>query len=183
MSNPKITPKNLSYDSTLPPFLQRLQNANADSGLNGRHERAMARPRRARTAQDEEDDMPTYVDEKSGDVVEKDGFAALVSGDKSAKEMQDNDHECKEQKNKAYEAQNADKSIESMAAIGATKKRKIGKVITTTDEVDDANKTTSAAETKRSSTFKVASETGNAQKPRKKAKKIKLSFNNDDDGL
>lgn len=67
MSNSKIKSKDLSYDASLPPFLQRLKNQHA--GLGDRHERAIARPKRARDTNDE--DEPTVVDENGETISNK----------------------------------------------------------------------------------------------------------------
>jgi hypothetical protein len=65
----KIKAKDLSYDSTLPPFLQKLHAKNAGRGDTDRHERQLARPQKPREADPE--DGPTVVDEH-GDVLSKD---------------------------------------------------------------------------------------------------------------
>lgn len=73
MSN-KIKSKDLSYDSSLPPFLQRLHNQNA-GGDADRHERQIARPRKARDPND--DDGPTVVDE-TGETLTKEQVEDLT---------------------------------------------------------------------------------------------------------
>ena len=56
----KITPKNLHYDTTLPPFLARLQASH--SARDDRHEFDVARPRKKRDANEEREDEPVYVE-------------------------------------------------------------------------------------------------------------------------
>ncbi|CAD6443876.1 c4f9d0e3-e0f9-4cc0-8917-d60b83ed44d1-CDS [Sclerotinia trifoliorum] len=58
----KITPKNLSYNNTLPPFLQRLQANN--SSANGRHEFTISRPSKLRDEDEEKESEPVVFDEK-----------------------------------------------------------------------------------------------------------------------
>ena len=81
MASTKITPKNLSYDSTLPPFLARLQAANSNSS-DGRQEFQVARPKKLWNAQEEEEDEPVYFDEASGETLTRreweEGRMALV---------------------------------------------------------------------------------------------------------
>lgn len=69
MPDAKIKSKDLSYDPTLPPFLQRLHAQKAGRGGDpDRHEHAIARPKRVK--KDAVDDGPTIVDE-SGETIEK----------------------------------------------------------------------------------------------------------------
>ena len=65
----KITPKNLSYDSTLPPFLQRLQANN--NSRDGRNDFQSARPKKARNPEEDAEDEPVYFDEESGETLTK----------------------------------------------------------------------------------------------------------------
>ncbi|KAF2774069.1 hypothetical protein EJ03DRAFT_370890 [Teratosphaeria nubilosa] len=74
----KIKSKDLSYDSTLPPFLQRLHDKNAGRGDTDRHERPLARPKRDKDPN--EDDGPTVVDE-SGETLTKDEFERLTKAE------------------------------------------------------------------------------------------------------
>ena len=68
MPEGKIKAKDLQYDNSLPPFLQRLHAQNAGRGDQDRHERPLARPKRAKDH--DEDDEPTVVDE-AGETVSK----------------------------------------------------------------------------------------------------------------
>jgi hypothetical protein len=70
----KIKAKDLSYDSTLPPFLQKLHAKNAGRGDTDRHERQLARPQKPRD--NDPDDGPTVVDEH-GEVLSKDDVETL----------------------------------------------------------------------------------------------------------
>lgn len=75
MAEGKIKSKDLSYESTLPPFLQRLHAQKAGLADQDRHERPVARPRRTKAG--DEDDGPTVVDE-SGDLVSTAEFEKLT---------------------------------------------------------------------------------------------------------
>ena len=81
MPEGKIKAKDLQYDNSLPPFLQKLHAQNAGIGDQDRHERPLARPQRARTH--DEDDEPTVVDE-AGETVSKaelEKMASAASGE------------------------------------------------------------------------------------------------------
>jgi Domain of unknown function (DUF4604) len=168
----KITPKNLSYDTTLPPFLARLQQSNASS--DGRHEFHAARPKKVRTAEDEAEDEPVYFDEGSGETLSKKEWEerdakeeGAVSGDGEGKKEEGGK---KEEKEKA-------------AVIGVGKKRKVGRIVGGDDDEEDTgvstkaskeSKPTKAGESKKADAAKSRGKTA------KKGKKIKLSFGDDD---
>ncbi|KAH6724072.1 hypothetical protein BKA61DRAFT_463588 [Leptodontidium sp. MPI-SDFR-AT-0119] len=151
----KITSKNLHYDDSLPPFLARLR-ANNNAG-DGRHEYTVARPKKARTAEDEAEDEPVYFDEGSGETLTKSEWEAREAGEEEGKDG-DKAEGGKETPVKGDEGK---ESKEKVAAIGASKKRKAGKVVGGEGE-DEAP---------------VAKVPG---KSAKKGKKIKLSFGDDE---
>jgi len=118
----KITPKNLCYDSTLPPFLARLQAAN--SATEGRHEFNMARPKKQRTEGDIEEDEPVYVDEESGETLTKKQLEAAQMLDRQVRQdgNEQQEMELKQEGERATER-------ELVAAIGASRKRKAGRIV------------------------------------------------------
>src|SRR6266700_4140767 len=63
----KITPKNLHYDDTPPPFLARFRANNASR--DGREEYHVVRPKKARNAEEEAEDEPVYFDEGTGETL------------------------------------------------------------------------------------------------------------------
>lgn len=177
----KITSKNLSYDDTLPPFLARLRGQHAAS--SSEPDPILAAQRRAakpRSASEEAEDAPLVVGEDGQEVVRgvtvgKDGVVteeADVGEDEGEKEVVEG--EVKER--------------EKTAGIGASKKRKVGKVVGGGSE-DEEGDGAVAKEEKRSQAGKTSA-TSNAKKNdkgkelgkggKKKAKKIKLSFGDDD---
>jgi len=179
MSHSKITPKNLSYDTSLPPFLQRLRGEFTGPG-DGRHERAIARPKRARDADADAEDEPIYVDEETNHTLSKEEYAALVgNGDETAAEppeQGDSDvkvgdgHVADGEVSKAVEK-------EKLAAIGGGRKRKVGKIVGGTSQEDKESENT--APTAKSEPKDGDGKTIAAAKAKKKGKKIKLSFNDD----
>jgi hypothetical protein len=189
MSNPKITPKNLSYDGSLPPFLQRL-HANNTSSADGRHERAIARPRRARDADADAEDEPAYVDEETNHTLSKEEYAALVGGkdeDRDAKETKTAGEDAEEKKiadKKNDESAGANqKEKEKLASIGGSRKRKVVKVVGTGSDEEDGipqNGDTTQNESKGNDVAKTSGAISTKPTKKLKPKKVKLSFNDDE---
>ncbi|KAK5122157.1 hypothetical protein LTR85_004403 [Meristemomyces frigidus] len=166
----KIKAKDLSYDSTLPPFLQRLHDKNAGRGDTDRHERALARPRKEKDPND--DDEPTVIDE-SGETLTKGELAKLTdvepAGDAGGSVTGEVDDDAAPKASGALpDAEHAGKRAEQRVTDGAaSKKRKAAKVVG--DEDPNAEKPEAANNNEKKA----------AKKPKKKAKPIKLAF---DDG-
>ena len=159
----KITPKNLQYDSTLPPFLARIQANN--TSRDGRHEFSIARPKRARNAEDDAEDEPVYFDEGTGETLTKGEWEQREKvnvGDEEVGVEKDGMRSTGERKDVEGK-----EGVEKIAAIGGSRKRKGGKVIGGEDEEGSVvlkDKKDSKAE----------------GKAPKKGKKIKLSFGDDE---
>ncbi|KUI64840.1 hypothetical protein VM1G_01267 [Cytospora mali] len=185
----KITGKNLQYDQTLPPFLARLKGqhiADADSP-----DPILASRRRAakpRSASEEAEDAPLIVDD-DGNVVQ----GMKVGRDGTVKEEEEQEEEGgKETKSgeegagRGKKAQETEK--EKVAAIGGSKKRKAGKVVGADAEDEEEGDSVSKykAATQGKGELAKLVKKGAADKDRapvkakKKAKKIKLSFGDDD---
>jgi hypothetical protein len=140
MSN-KITAKNLTYDTSLPPFLARLRGQQSAHSGPDPILAAHRRPGQKRSASEEAEDAPLVVDEH-GNVVELED--ELVPGS----EMDRND---KRQKGERGEEKGAemegdggietDKDREKVAGIGAARKRKVGRVVgeQSGDDVGEGN--------------------------------------------
>lgn len=149
----KITAKNLSYDTTLPPFLARMQ-ASAASG-DGRHEYDVARPKKPRNADEDTEAEPVIFDEETGETLTKEEW------EKRDQEQETADKTVGEPKDGAER--------EKLAAIGVSKKRKMGKVVGADEDAKEpaASKIGAVKGEKKSNTVK-------------KAKKIKLSFGDEE---
>ncbi|KAK9423826.1 hypothetical protein SUNI508_03842 [Seiridium unicorne] len=182
----KITSKNLAYDQSLPPFLARLRgqqtsNANSPDPILA----ARRRPGRVRTASEEADDAPVVVDEegnvvqlKTGQLDENGEVEAAADGSRKD-DIVAKDAEVAAEK-------------EKVAGIGAAKKRKVGKVIGGDDEEEDGADGADAAIARAvKATQKLANEPAEKEEKKsapkasekggkKKAKKIKLSFGDDE---
>ncbi|KAK7423593.1 hypothetical protein QQX98_001051 [Neonectria punicea] len=161
---PKITSKNLHYDDSTPPFLAALR-AQA-SGARGPDPLLAAQRRSAkkRSSSEEAEDAPLVVDEDGNVVgdheVDKDGVV---------KDLQDHGPEG----STAAPAAETVKESNSKASIGG-RKRKVGKVIG--DSADQpADKDAAGTGGKGD-----AKEGAKDRKPKKKSKKIKLSFDDDE---
>jgi hypothetical protein len=168
----KITPKNLSYDNSLPPFLQRLQ---ANNNLrDGRNDFQSARPKKPRNPEDDAEDEPVYFDEESGETLTKKEWEEKDKAEESGGEEKDG-VDGGEEKELSGEKKEGEK--EKIAAIGVSKKRKAGKVVGAEDE-DENEKKDVVGDIKH--VGKVEGKRVEKGKSAKKGKKIKLSFGDDE---
>lgn len=189
MSN-KITGKNLHYDQSLPPFLARLKGQHAadtdspDPILASR--RRQAKPRSA--SQDAED-APLIVDD-DGNVLAHVELAAdgtvttnQEAGPKAAGGDDEDSIETGGVKDGGKDAKGV-AAGDKVAKIGASKKRKLGKVVGAGAGVEDSKQDKDSLDPQKQDG---AAATGDDKtkapvRTKKKAKKIKLSFNDDNDG-
>lgn len=191
----KITGKNLHYDQSLPPFLarlkgQRVANADGPDAILASHRRA-AKPR---SASEEAEDGPLIVDDEGRNVVAglKVGVDGTVTGERES------DRGCEDVEGQQAGREKTDsvadqKEREQVAAIGASKKRKVGKIVgadADADAEDDKPEHHETTKREDASSRKggpappdknSASDSKGPTKGKKKAKKIKLSFGDDAD--
>lgn len=196
MSN-KITGKNLHYDSSLPPFLARMQaNQNA---RDGRQEFTVARSKKPKSAEEEAEDEPVIFDEVSGESLTRKQWEEREGNESTSKLNEENEddklggesHELGQGKE---EEGGIARTKEKVAEIGGGKKRKVGKVIGggTGDDDEDASETNTLVSKKAEGDKKAAQSSGKdapsslgkkvdkGGKSSKKGKKIKLSFGDDE---
>lgn len=187
----KITSKNLSYDTTLPPFLARLHGQHQQHLSSDSPDPILAARRRpgarVRSASEEAEDAPLVVDER-GNVVQLDvdeESGDVVKGEEGSNtkgEAGGGDDGEKGKESTARAAGSKDAAVK-VAGIGAGKKRKVGRVIGVGEDGDDESR---EADSKRVATKTTESDakptTSAKQPPKKKAKKkkIQLSFGDDD---
>jgi hypothetical protein len=172
----KIKSKDLSYDSSLPPFLQRLRTQNTGYGNEGdpdRHERPLARPKKAKNPDD--DDGPTFVDE-SGEMVSKADYEKQLNGDVEDDETGGNviggpKDDGEPEASGALPSHSGPRVEQKLTDGTAVKKRKVAKVIGDEDEIDPLKPTGAEKDTAPKAT----------KKAKKKAKPIKLAFDDDED--
>lgn len=164
----KVTSKNLSYSSSLPPFLAALRAQT--SGASGPDPLAAAQRRAAkkRSSSEEAEDAPLVVDEHGNTVtveVDEDGTVKETAA-KAADEAgpQDANSEDRPEKREA----------EARSAIGG-RKRKVGRVIGDTAD-DIVHKDAPHSDKKDSKKAEAPAD----KKVKKKTKKIKLSFDEDE---
>lgn len=187
----KITPKSLSYTATLPPFLQRLHNSASNNGLDGRHEFAVARPKRARDTGADEEDEPAYVDEETNHTLSKEEYQALIAGDPPVEGMDNEEGPG----NKEQDITREIGKEREKATIGATRKRKAVKIIGSEGGSDSEHDTHTNSTQVNSNTAKIIKESeGKSREGKKsgkekvtvksrgkaKGKKVKLSFGDDE---
>jgi hypothetical protein len=185
----KITSKNLSYDTTLPPFLARLrgQQTTNDTGPDPMLA-ARRRAARVRTASEEAEDAPVVVDE--------DGNVVQLDEGTPGREVRGGDGEGTEEKAGSGDVEplEKEKEKEKVAGIGANRKRKAGRVVGGGEDHDEDGKDGGASDAMRKAAAKARDLGGSGDKtvpknakpaapktaPKKKAKKIKLSFGDDE---
>ncbi|KAL1835930.1 hypothetical protein VTJ49DRAFT_1244 [Mycothermus thermophilus] len=206
----KLNAKNLQYNRSLPPFLARLRGEADDETRGGPDPilAARRRPVKPRSASEEAEDAPVVVDEQ-GNVVDGGGVSVGKDGSVTVKEEGDGRKDAKEAEGDNGDGDAAAGSAapaENLASVGGPrKKRKIARVVGAGDgeeedrEADGDNKKSRGGEKDRdgdkhgratgkpsSATSRDATKGSDAQavpakdKPKKKAKKIKLSFGDDD---
>lgn len=207
MSSQKITGKNLHYDQSLPPFLARLKGQHAAAAGDGPDPLLASRRRSAKTrsASEEAEDAPVVVDDEghvvAGARVGADG--TVTGGDDAEEESRGEGGEgvgAGEEEDNSNNNNKA-KEKEKVAAIGAAKKRKVGRIVgadaedegeggdggaadkkrarpTAGDEDGAADQSASTADRKKGAADDKSKAPGKAKK---KAKKIKLSFGDDGD--
>ena len=186
--------KGLEYEASEPAFLRKLREQHG--GGDGRHERPVPRPRKARTAADEDDDAPAYVMEDSNDSLSKEDYTKLLASEGkpisgvSADTAQVDDNEGDNDESIGISGRLAGSAPTASGAIvedrnnvsqtepraqriaeagRSSKKRKVAKAVGS-DEADDKVKQNGATECAQSIPNK---------KAKKKAKPIKLAFNDD----
>lgn len=187
MSN-KITGKNLHYDQSLPPFLARLKGQHAaDSDSPDPILAARRRQAKPRSASQDAEDAPLIVDD-DGNVLAGVEVAAdgTVTANQDAGPGADGDGDSREpdgSKDGGLEGNGAgSRKEDKVATIGGSKKRKLGKVVGADAEDDKQEKAVPGEHARPSVNDKAATEDKSREpvKAKKKAKKIKLSFGDDD---
>lgn len=159
----KIKGKDLQFDKNLPPFLQRLHAQKGGFGDADRHERAIARPKKAKDEND--DDGPTMIDE-SGETLTKDEYAKLTSAPDAAEEG--SGAAASQSEARPSEGEPSTTKLDSKVTNGAaSKKRKAVKVVGDDEEPSPQDEAAVASKP--------------AKKIKKKAKPVKLAFDDDDE--
>lgn len=163
---PKITSKNLSYDSSAPPFLAALRAQAAGGPGPDPLLAAQRRSAKKRSSSEDAEDVPLVVDEDGNVVshleVDKDGVVV--------KDLQDHGLDG----SAAADEKETTKESESKVSIGG-RKRKVGKVIG--DAADEPAEKDAAGKGGKQGDAKEGTKD---RKPKKKPKKIKLSFDEDE---
>ena len=181
--------KNLQYEKKEPAFLRKLRGE--FGGLDGRHNVQIARPKKDRLKTgDEDEDDPVIVDEQ-GERVEKAEFERRVreGGDEDGKERRAGDGDDAEKSNTHQGSGEKHGDRQKVAGIGVpahSKKRKAGKAVGVDNEaVDDRDeeaplRKTSSNDGGCEGETKAPTKKKEPGAGKKKAKKIKLSFDDTD---
>ncbi|KAI1752871.1 hypothetical protein F4782DRAFT_498898 [Xylaria castorea] len=139
----KITSKNLSYDNSLPPFLARLRGQQTAHSGPDPILAAHRRPGQKRSASEEAEDAPVVLDEDGNVVYLKDGVLDEEGSSSARKDENDKEEPGSDDKEEEEEdgdlAQSKEKA--KVAGIGASRKRKVGRVIGEERSDDEREKT------------------------------------------
>lgn len=190
MSEPKLNSKNLSYNSSLPPFLRALHAQTSGEAASGPDPILAARRRAAKKRSDSEEaeDQPLVVDE-DGNVVK----VGVDAEGRLQEEPARGEEDPTEQNNEEADGTRRERQKEKVANIGPGRKRKVGRVIgADSDDGEQPGRvksgaTATEAEAEGSSRpkkeesggpkdAKIVKKGQSTQPKTKKAKKIKLSF-------
>lgn len=163
--------KGLEFDRSQPAFLRRLRGEiGGQTDDPDRHVDAVARPKRPKRLDADEDDGPTYVMEDSSATLTKDEYEALLK--EQAKETASVSKT--DEGASAAKGDRNGKATQKLGSIGAAKKRKVAKVVGGEDEG-------SADDAKTAITMEAIVTTMKSDKkklPKKKKAKVKINFDN-----
>lgn len=183
MSN-KITSKNLHYDQSLPPFLARLRGQHtADSDSPDPILASRRRQAKPRSASQDAEDAPLILDDDgnvlSGVEVAADGTVTANKEDGSGGGGDEDIRETSGSKDSGEDAKGSATGPEDkVAMIGGSKKRKLGKVVGA--DAEDEKQEKDSLGPQKQDRAATEDKTKGPAKAKKKAKKIKLSFGDDD---
>lgn len=186
----KITNKNLSYNSSLPPFLARLRGeAGGGSSYDGPDPilSARRRPVKPRSGSAEAEDAPTVVDAETGEVVRgvsvKDGVVTSLEVETPRGEEGD---EVKNDEGVGGENGEGEggsgKKEEAKLGEGLMKrKRKVGRVVGAEREEDGEGSGEKGVDARKDKDEGKGKSDGKGKSAgKKRAKKIKLSFGDEE---
>ncbi|RYO89190.1 hypothetical protein DL766_006145 [Monosporascus sp. MC13-8B] len=196
-SGPKITSKNLTYDTTLPPFLARLRGQQRQYSEDGPDPILAARRRpqgKPWSASEEAEDAPVVVDERGNVVQLRDGAIVDDNGDagvgqnEGGAEVEKADGDAVEKRGEEEEEQAGKRDAEKVAGIGAGRKRKVGRVVGGAGsgsggeddrDGDGGDSNVSKEKSARADDADAKAKSTATAPTKKKMKKIKLSFGDD----
>ena len=168
-------------DPKEPAFLRRLRDEYGNEN-SARHERPLARPKKHRISDGDDDDEPTYVDEISQNVVSKANYDAPMNLKRLEKEEERSSSTSPNQRNLQIEKHatigndDLDPEIppsQLEANIGGNLKKRLPKI------VGDDGKSAHGMSNRNPPVVDSGS-ISKSRKKEKKAKKMKLSFDEDD---
>lgn len=162
-------------DARTPAFLQRLKGQ--FGAVGERQNVQFGRPRKQLL--DLEDDAPTYIDEDNNEMISKEDFESMSKP--MAKSTSDKSKIADYGEQNSNEAKSRKQSSESLTAFGSSNKRKAAKIVAG-DEAEaglDPADSKAASSSKKVDAHEGAMEPAKKVKLAKKAKRIKLSFDED----
>lgn len=183
--------KNLQYNKQEPAFLRRLKGEYV--GQDGRQNYQAPRPKRDRLKAGDEDDDPVILDEQ-GEMVGKEEFERRMKGDDVGESSRDGQDAKPSEEDHKGEAGNDEpdsltvkvserQKVTEIGNSAGSKKRKVGKVVGGDEDQEtgrpDPSKTASNVKGADSEAVVPKNKDPTVAK-KKKAKKIKLSFDEPD---
>ena len=173
--------KDLTYNKEQPAFLERLRAQHGGDRSNVQ----FSRPKKDRLKTgDADEDEPTIVDEQGETVARAEWEERLNTerdGDDGAKNTDDGNVEKGGKRIGGSDSAEAQREKQHVAGIGTGKKRKAAKVVTYEIDSDKEGTVDQAIATRKNSDTKLTSTIQEpTAKPKKKGKKIKLSFDGPD---
>jgi hypothetical protein len=164
--------KNLHYERSEPAFLRRIRGelvGSTDDQTN-----SVPLPKKPKRLELGDDEGPTYVLEDSGETVTKEVFEKMIAKNNEGEERSAVADADEKQQDNGVQNENNDginRYKQQVAQIGAlSKKRKIVKIVGESPDSDDGAERASSSK---------ASSKRNVQKPKKKVKQVKLTFDDD----
>ncbi|KAI1328504.1 hypothetical protein F5Y16DRAFT_369191 [Xylariaceae sp. FL0255] len=133
----KITPKNLTYDSSLPPFLARLRGQQTAHTGPDPILASHRRPGQKRSASEEAEDAPLVVDEEGNVVAHPDELMTDENSHDGGAGGQGEEGAKKGESEGEGAGVQEESEREKVAGIGASRKRKVGRVIGDDGSDDD----------------------------------------------
>ena len=170
--------KNLQYNKQEPAFLRKLKGEY--SGLDGRHDVQIARPKKDRLRTADDDDDPLIVDEQ-GEAVDKAEYERRLKGEVEGG-VPAGEEETEGGNGEAADAKSAKQGERQKVTVNRTsgnaKKRKVGKVVGGADDGRDKLQegVVNGEDDVPSMLGKSPLPRKDSHAPKKKGKKIKLSF-------
>ena len=169
--------KGLEFDRTQPAFLRRLRGEiGGQTDDPDRHVDSVARPKRPKRLDADEDDGPTYVMEDTNATLTKDEYEALVGAEASGAGSGSKVDEAAA----TASSDGKGKATQKLGSIGAARKRKVAKLVGGEDGENDEDAKNVVA-TDAGEATGANPKSADKKPPKKKKAKVKIDFGDDEE--